>query len=408
MGKPSVDDQRQGVNMDHVLRCSGYEIVKTDMVRGRDCYLYDVHGKRYVDFEAGVWCTALGHSHRQVNQAIRTQLEQIIHIGYRYTNALIEEAAAKVLDTVPLFDGKCIFLSSGSEAVEFGVQIARRITGQPLLLTLSDSYLAAYGSAGRKDPEEWHCFDWGVCVACPHSDECGPQCSHLREIPFESIGGLVFEPGNASGLVKLPPKQLVQILVVMVKQQDGLVVVDEVTTGLGRTGAWYGFQHYALQPDIIALGKGLGNGYPVSAVVMTHDVADRLENSAFRYAQSHQNDPLGCAIARQVITVIRKDGLVERSDRVGTHFLHELECLGERHDVVREVRGRGLMIAMEFEDSDEHSLVTSVYRELFERGFLVGCKPAANLLRFYPALTIGEEDIAQLLENMDHVLEGLR
>ena len=393
--------------MSHVLRCSGYEIVKTDMVRGRDCYLYDVHDRRYVDFEAGVWCTALGHNHWRVNQTIRTQIEQIIHLGYRYTNGLVEEAAVEVLGTVALSDGKCVFLSSGSEAVEFGVQIARRITGQPLLLTLSDSYLAAYGSAGRKSLEEWYCFDWSVCVACPHSDECDPQCSHLREIPFERIGGLVFEPGNTSGLVKLPPKQLVQTLVSMVKQQHGLVVVDEVTTGLGRTGAWYGFQHYALQPDIIALGKGLGNGYPVSAVVMTHDIADRLDNSAFRYAQSHQNDPLGCAIAKEVVTVIGEDGLVERSNRGGTYFLHELEHLEKRHDIVKEVRGRGFMIAMEFESNDEHFSLTSVYHELLERGFLVGYKPAANLLRFYPALTIREEDIAQLLENLDHILEVL-
>jgi len=394
--------------MDHVLRCSGYEIVKTDMVRGQGCYLYDVHDKRYVDFEAGVWCTALGHNHRRVNQAIRGQIEQIIHMGYRYTNALIEEAAAEILDTVSLPDGKCIFLSSGSETVEFGVQITRRIAGQPLLLVLSDSYLAAYGSAGTKSPEEWHCFDWTACVACPDSDACDPECTLLREIPFDNIGGLVFEPGNSSGLVRLPPRQLVQTLAGMVKQHNGLIVVDEVTTGLGRTGAWYGFQHYALQPDVVALGKGLGNGYPVSAVAMSQDIADRLEDSAFRYAQSHQNDPLGCAIAREVVTVIREDGLVERSNRVGTRFLRELERLAQQHAIVKEVRGRGLMIAMEFVDDDAQTSLESVYRELLERGFIVGYKPAASLLRFYPPLIIAEEDIAQLLESLDRVLGSLR
>ena len=393
--------------MSHVLRCSGYELVKTDIVQARDCYLYDVDGKRYVDFESGVWCAALGHSHRRITQAIRTQIERIIHIGYRYTSALVEEAAAEVLGTVALPDGKCVFLSSGSEAVEFGVQIARRLSGRPLLLTLADSYLAAYGSAGKKEPREWHCLDWSACAACPHPEECDPRCSRLSEIPFESIGGLVFEPGNSSGLVRLPPRQLVQTLAGLVRQRRGLVVVDEVTTGMGRTGAWYGFQHYALQPDVVALGKGLGNGYPVSGVAMTSDVADGLEDSAFHYAQSHQNDPLGCAIAREVITVIREEGLVERSNAIGTHFLDELQHLGARYDVVKEVRGRGLMIAMEFEDNDERFSLASVYHELVERGFLVGFKPAANLLRFYPPLTIKEEDIAQLLENLDDILEGL-
>jgi len=393
--------------MDHVLRCSGYDLVKTDMVRARDCYLYDSHDKRYIDFEAGVWCAALGHSHRRINQIIRIQLEQISHIGYRYTSNVVEEAAREVLGTVAFSDGKCVFLSSGSEAVEFGVQIARRITGQPLLLTLSDSYLAAYGSAGRKNQEEWYCFDWSVCAACAHADQCDSQCSYLKEIPFERIGGLVFEPGSTSGLVKFPPKQLVHTLVNKIKQQHGLVVVDEVTTGLGRTGAWYGFQHYGFQPDIIALGKGLGNGYPISAVVMTADIAGRLESSPFHYAQSHQNDPLGCAIAKEVITVIREEGLVERSNSVGTHLLQELCNVEKRHEMVKEVRGRGLMIAMEFDADDEDFSLASLYHELLERGLIVGYKPAANLLRFYPPLTIREEDIEQLLENLGHILGEL-
>jgi acetylornithine/N-succinyldiaminopimelate aminotransferase len=390
-------------HVDHVLRCSGYELVKTDVVRGRGNYLYDVHGNRYVDFESGVWCTALGHNHWRINQAIRTQTAQLVHLAYRYTNDLVEQAAVAVLGTIPLPDGKCVFLSSGSEAVEFGVQVARRLTGQPLLLTLSDAYLAAYGSAGRKSPQEWHCFDWGVCAACPHPDECDPECVHLREVPFERIGGFVFEPGNSSGLVKLPPKPLVQTLARTVKRRQGLVVVDEVTTGMGRTGAWHGFQHYALEPDVVAMGKGLGNGYPVSAVAMARDVAQKLGDSGFHYAQSHQNDPLGCAVAREVVAVMREEGLVERSERVGAHFLHELARISERHDAVKEVRGRGLMIAMELEGRSGGPSATSVYGELLERGFIVGCKPAANLLRFYPPLTIGEEDIAGLVESLDSV-----
>jgi acetylornithine/N-succinyldiaminopimelate aminotransferase len=394
--------------MNHVLRCSGYDLFITDIVRARDCYLYDAHEKRYIDFEAGVWCTALGHNHWQVNQTIRTQIEQLVHTGYRYTNALVEEAAAEVLGTVGLADArsgaKCIFLSSGSEAVEFGVQITRRLTGQPLLLTLFDSYLSAYGSAGRKSPQEWVCFDWSACATCPHPDRCDPGCDHLSQIPFERIGGLVFEPGNTSGLVKFPPRQLVQTLVRLVRQQRGLLVVDEVTTGLGRTGAWYGFQHYGLEPDMVALGKGLGNGYPVSAVAMTRDIADRLEECEFRYAQSHQNDPLGCAIARAVITVLRKEELIERSNRIGAHFVRELEHLQTRHEVIKQVRGRGLMIALEFESRDERFSLDSVCHELFKAGYIVGYKPAANLLRFYPPLTIAQEDIAGLLENLDRIL----
>jgi acetylornithine aminotransferase len=170
---------------------------------------------------------------------------------------------------------------------------------------------------------------------------------------------------------------------------------------------WYGFQHYDLRPDIVALGKGLGNGFPVSAVVMTHDVADRLENSAFLYAQSHQNDPLGCAVAKEVITVIREEGLIKRSNRVGTHFAQKLKQLGVRHKIVKEIRGRGLMLGLELEGNSDPPLVTSMHRQLLERGIIVGYSPAANFLRFYPPLTIGEHDIAQLTRNLDHILGAL-
>jgi acetylornithine aminotransferase len=119
--------------MDHVLKC--HEIVKTDFVRGENCSLYDTEGKRYIDFESGTWCTALGHNHPRINRVIKAQLKQIIHLGTRYPNALVEEAAQDVLSIVGIEGRKCTFLSSGSEAVEFGVQIIRRLTGKPLMLT---------------------------------------------------------------------------------------------------------------------------------------------------------------------------------------------------------------------------------------------------------------------------------
>jgi len=389
--------------MKHILRC--HEIIKTDFVRGEGCYLYDVHGKKYIDFEAGIWATALGHSHPRINQTIRTQIDQLMHLGTRYPNLLTEEAAVAVLGTVGLAEGKCTFLSSGSEAVEFGVQVARRLMGRPLLLTLAGSFMGSYGSAGKTSSDEWYMFEWSACAACQRSDGC-QGCSRLEEIPFERIGAMVFGGGNAHGLVKLPPPQLVRTLVSRVEQQQGLYVANEITTGMGRTGAWQGFQHYAPQPDIVALGKGLGNGYPVSAIAMGLDVAQRLESGAFRYVQSHQNDPLGSAVAKEVIAVMREEELVERSRRVGALFLDELKQLARRHAAIKEARGRGLMIVMEFEGESERWSVASLYHTLLERGFVVGISPAANVMRFYPALTIGENDIAQLLENLEQVLKG--
>lgn len=382
--------------MDHILK--SHEIFKTDFVRGQNCHLYDSEGRKYVDFESGIWCTALGHNHPRVNWAIETQLKNIAHLGTRYPNFLAEEAALDVLEVVGIKDGKCVFLSSGSEAVEFGVQIVRRLTEKPLLLTFKDSYLGSYGSAGKKKLDEWYLFDWDA-VAATDYDHC------LNEIPFEKIGGFIFEPGGSGiGFVKFPPKPLVQEIVRRIQQAGGLVTVNEVTTGMGRTGKWFGFQYYDIRPDIVSLGKGLGNGYPVSAVAMKRDIAQKLEDSGFHYVQSHQNDPLGCSIAKEVIATFREENWVERGNAKGECFLEGLKQLGKRHDVVKEARGRGMLLALEFYPRQGFS-AEAAYHALLENGFLVGYYPAGNILRFDPALTIEEEDITKLLECLNVILK---
>jgi acetylornithine/N-succinyldiaminopimelate aminotransferase len=381
--------------MDNILQC--HEIFKTDFVRGENCYLYDSQGRRYVDFESGIWCTVLGHCHSRLNRVMRAQIDRVIHLGTRYPHVLAQAAAIDVVDVVGMDEGKCVFLSSGSEAVELGVQIARRTTGRQLLLTFSNCYLAAYGSAGKKSADEWWLLDWSLC-ANSDSYEC------LEEIPFDRIGAFVLEPGGSgSGFVQFPPTRLVREIAQRVTQEGGLLMVNEITTGMGRTGKWFGFQHYGIQPDIVALGKGLGNGYPVSAVAVRRDIAERLEHDGFRYAQSHQNDPLGCAVAREVIAILREEDWVERGALVGKFFLDELQRLEEKHAIVKEARGRGMLLALELHpNQDLHA--QSIYETLLKHGFLVGCYPAGNVLRFDPALTMQKKDIVGLLDDLIAIL----
>jgi len=138
---------------------------------------------------------------------------------------------------------------------------------------------------------------------------------------------------------------------------------------------------------------------------MKREVAEELENSSFHYAQSHQNDPLGCAVAKEVIAILSEENWVERGDAVGTYFLEGLKWLGEKHAIIKEVRGRGMLLALEF-NSHKKLSGTMVYRALVEQGFLVGYSQAGNMLRFDPALTIEKEDIDHLLECLDNILES--
>lgn len=380
--------------MEHILAC--HEIVKTDFVRAEDCYLYDSTGRRYIDFEAGIWCTALGYGHPRINDAIQAQLKNVTHLGTRYPSTLAEKAALEVLDIIGFETGKCVFLCSGSEAVEFGVQISQIIHPDKLMLKFSTAFLGSYGTAHSKASDIWHIIDWNVCQN--DLETC------LDTIPFERIGAFIFEPGGSSpSFVHFPPKSVVEAIAARVQETGGLVVSNEITTGMGRTGRWFGFQHYDIQPDIVALGKGLGNGYPVSAVAIRQNIARHLEDSGFLYAQSHQNDPLGCTVAHEVITVMKEEQWIPHGNQTGALFLDRLQQIVEACPLAKETRGRGLLLGLELHP---HKTLTAqnVYQQLLTDGFLTNYYPVANLLRFDPALTIQEQHIDELITSLKNIL----
>ncbi|MCG8402620.1 MAG: aspartate aminotransferase family protein [Firmicutes bacterium] len=393
--------------MEHVLWSIGHDLIIENIVKAQGCYLYDSGGRRYVDFESGVWCTPLGHSHPRVNRVVKAQVDHISHTGYCYAHPATEEAAKEILEITGLPGGKCVFLSSGSEAVEFGVQVLRKISGKPRLLTLVDSFLGSYGSAGKKRGEEWHLLDWSLCSTCSRPDKCTPQCRVFGDIPCEEIGGFVFEPGNSSGQVRFPPVAFIKNLVHLISKNNGFVQANEITTGMGRTGEWFGFQHYSIQPDIVSMGKGLGNGYPVSSIAMSPGIIDRLNESSFYYSQSHINDPLGCSAARAVIQVLKEDNLVERSKRLGEILIKRLTEICGNHDFIKEVRGRGLMIAIEFLPEHDTVPAAQIYRAMLNRGFIIARRPGRNTLRVDPPLNVDENDIEEFLYNFNQVLHGI-
>ena len=361
----------------------------TAVVRAKDCYLYDINGRQYTDFESGVWCAVLGHCHEAVTEVLGNQSSKVFHLGYRFVNDLPEKLSAELLCMLGLQGGKTVFLSSGSEAVNLAITIAKEITGRQKILTIENSYLSAYGHGGNL------CINPGV-ISLANDDYRA-----LKETDFSGIAAFVMEPGTSSGRVHFPSREFISDIAGKTRKMECPVIVDEVTTGFGRTGSWFGYEHYDLKPDMVACGKGMGNGYPVSAVAVSAGIAGKIETTGFHYAQSHQNDPLGCAVALKVIDIIRKEDLTRKSRESGKLFRELLDVLAEKFTEIIEVRSRGLMLAVEFRPGYD---TVHLWKQLLDKGFVTGRKD--NVLRFMPPLTIKESDIIRLVKCMEEIVSN--
>lgn len=385
--------------MQHILPCTGHELKIPSITKSDGLYLYDEKGKKYLDLESGIWCTSIGHGNAEINTLIKKQLDTLMHAGFCYTHPIVEEAAQRIL-RLPDFDqGKCVFLCSGSEAVDISRQMARHLSGKPISLTLHDSYLGAYSSFIEKS--DWQFLEWDQCRTCPEKETCNPSCEVLERIP-ENVSEFIFEPGSSSGFVRFPPKAFIENIIRVVRSNGGKIIVNEVTTGIGRTGKWFGYQHYGIKPDFIAVGKGIGNGYPVSVALIDESTAKQLDNKPFHYSQSHQNDPLGASIVLGVIQYIEDNDLITEAEKKGDYLRKNLETLMDNESVL-EVRGRGLMWIIELKNT---TVTNSVYNSLLEKGYIVGNRGSA--LRLDPPLTITQAEIDGFIRAFQNIKSCLQ
>lgn len=381
--------------MEHVFFCTGHELKIPNIIKSKGLYLYDEHGKSYVDLESGVWCTSLGHNNTEINGIIKNQIETVMHSGFCYSNEIVEKSAKSILKVAGFNNGKSVFLCSGSEAIEIARQIAKHLTEKSVSLTLHDSYLGAYSSITDKS-RNWHLLNWEHCKTCLDIEKCDLSCEVLQNIP-KDVSEFIFEPGSSSGFVRFPPKALIHNIVQIVRDNGGKIIVNEVTTGIGRTGKWFGYQHYDIAPDFIAIGKGIGNGYPVSITLINEPTCRQLELKPFHYSQSHQNDPLGASIVNGVIQYIEENNLISKAEKNGLLLHNHLESLID-NEIITEVRGRGLMFAV---DVKNKAITNSIYNDLVEDGYLVGNR--GTLFRIDPPLTITETEIDEAIK----VLRGI-
>ncbi|MFO7658864.1 MAG: aspartate aminotransferase family protein [Bacteroidales bacterium] len=366
-----------------------YKQADTVIVKSENCYVYDSDNKRYVDFESGDWSSNLGHSNPMINERIKQQVDKLIHDGLRFRNIESEQLSIKLLEKLGLTGGQCAYVNSGSEAVNLGLSIAKNVTGRNKILKMDCSYLSAFGHGQICDKNT-------DLLNIPID-----SFDAISNINFEEIAAFAFEPGNSYCIIKYPCNDFIAAIATEIKKHGGLLMANEVTTGFGRTGKWFGFQHYDYLPDIVSVGKALGNGYPISGVAISSKISELFQKSPFRYAQSHQNDALGCAVGLEVISTFEKLDLISEGFDKGEFFKQSLIQLQTMHPDIVEVRARGLMLAIELKTTE---LADFVYNQLIENGFLIGLKE--KTLRFMPPLTIERKHIDELIEAIDRIITG--
>lgn len=390
--------------MSDLYNSTGYPLYNGKIINSQGCYIYDDKGNTYLDFESGVWCLPLGHKHPKIISAMYDQINRLSHVGYKYNDEIVEKAAEKLIQISGFSSAKCVFLSSGSEAVEYGIKMAKALRPNKKCICLANQYFSAYGSASNLSSTEWVRIPWD------HKENKSVEewtSMLISLIDFQQIGVFVFDAGNTSGLVKLPPHNLVSAISRLLEKVDAITVVDEITCGIGRTGNWFGYMNYNLTPDIVAVGKGLGNGYPVSAVIIKENLTENATQLGFHYGQSHQNDPLGSRIAYEVINTIEEEHLLENTITLGKYFRDGYSKIMASYNALTEVRGIGFLNSLQFSDRINPEQLMELDKQLFENGFIVGMKPKEKVLRTYNPLITEAYMIDHYLEVLEVLLRKL-
>lgn len=365
------------------------------LVEGHGSRVRDADGKEYLDLMAGWAVCNIGHCHPQLVEAIRDQagrLMQTTNIFYTLPQIeLIERIASLSNGALP----HSFLVNSGTEAIDGAVKLAHRATGRAKFVSTEESFHGRSLGALRLIGQAKHRHPYAAllpegCVV-PFDD-----LDAARAAVDDQTAAFVIEPVQGEGGVNVPAGDYLAGLSEICRAKGALLICDEVQTGVGRTGTLLGYQHEDVTPDIITLGKGLGGGFPVAAFACTPDVAKTVSISD--HGTTFGGNPLASAAANAVLRVVIEEKLSERATELGAKLQERLRAFGDEHPgTVSDVRGRGLLVAMELADAD---LAGGLASRALEAGVLVNVT-AGTVVRFFPALTIPKHE---LWEGVDKVL----
>ncbi|ASU78543.1 aspartate aminotransferase family protein [Actinopolyspora erythraea] len=371
-----------------------YGTPSVELVSGSGCTVTDAEGNTYLDLLGGIAVAALGHAHPAVASAVSEQIAKLGHVSNFYSHEPGLRLAERLLQLAGVNgDGRVFFCNSGSEANEAAFKIARR-TGRPNVVAADRGFhgrtmgsLALTGQPEKQTPFEP--LPAGVSHV-PFGDTAA-----LDEAVDENTAAIVLEPVQGEAGVIVPPEGYLQSAREIADRNGALLILDEVQTGIGRTGYWFAFQRCGIVPDVITLAKGLGGGLPLGACIGVGRAAFLLE--AGQHATTFGGNPVCCAAALAVLHTIESEGLLEHACRVGKEIIAAVDRLG--HPAVKEVRGLGMLLAVEL-DGD---IAAAAAESARERGYLINpVRP--DTLRLAPPLILDEQRANEFVRDLAEVL----
>ncbi len=367
------------------------------LVKGNGIWVEDIEGKKYLDFFPGWAVSGIGHCHPRVIQKMREQMEKILHVSNNFYNEVQPVLAEKIIKYS--FPGKVFFANSGAEANEGAIKLARKY-GNPdryEIITMERSFhgrtLATLTATGQDKIKKGF----------------SPLVEGFKHVPFNDIEAfraavtdktvaVIIEPIQGEGGINVADDEYMKTLGDMCRENDILLIVDEVQTCMGRTGKMFAYKHYDIEPDAMTLAKAIGGGLPLGALVVNDKHKDVLPPSS--HATTFGGSPIVSAAGLGVFEAIEEDDLLGNAVRMGEYLVARLSELRKENPVIKEVKGKGVMIGVEIDRED----ASAVADECMKEGLLINCTQK-NILRIMPPLTVTKENIDTAVEKLGKALE---
>jgi len=372
-----------------------YQRFPVTIEKGLGSHVWDTDNNEYIDCMGGYGVALVGHRNERVVNAIKSQIDKVITVHSSFYSKTREEFLQTLIDTAPSGLSQVHLNNSGAESIEAAIKFARKFTGKKKMVAMKGSYHGKSMGAlsltfNPKYREPFQPLVEEVSFS-PYGD-----VDALQNVVDKDTAFVILEPIQGESGIHVPPEGFLQEVRKICDENDSLLIFDEIQSGLGRTGSMWASEHWKTVPDIMCLAKGIAGGVPMGATLVRPDILAVIKKG--EHSSTFGGNPLACAAGIATLQALTQDGLVENAKSAGEKFLQGLEKLKSKHKIIREVRGKGLMIGVELKFE-----VKDILMEGIKNGLLL-LYSGRNILRFLPPLVISEEDIVKTLQILDDLL----